>query len=73
VTLRGCIAITAFGVMVANVEGTRVIGHGGGADGVSAYLYTAPERGYTVVVLANRDPPAAPRIGRRATSLLLRR
>jgi CubicO group peptidase (beta-lactamase class C family) len=61
------------GVMVATIEGTRIIGHGGGADGVSAYLYTAPKRGYTVVVLANQDPPAAPRIGQRAMRLLLQR
>ena len=39
--------------------GRRVLGHNGGAPGMNGELRIYPESGYTVVVLANRDPPAA--------------
>jgi len=35
------------------------IGHGGGAPGMSGSLYHFLKNGYTIVVLANRDPGAA--------------
>ena len=45
------------------IEGTgRFFGHGGGAPGMNGVLYHFLDSGYTVVVLANRDPPAADRI-----------
>lgn len=37
-------------------------GHGGGAPGMNGALYHFVDSGYTVVVLANRDPPAADQI-----------
>lgn len=40
-------------------EGLPFIGHAGGAPGMNGELRAFPDRGYTVVVLANRDPPAA--------------
>jgi D-alanyl-D-alanine carboxypeptidase len=42
-------------------DGRRFIGHGGGGAGQSAEFRLYPG-GWTVVVLANRDPPAATRI-----------
>ena len=42
-------------------DGRRFIGHAGGAPGQSAVFRIYPD-GYTIVVLANRDPPAAERI-----------
>jgi CubicO group peptidase (beta-lactamase class C family) len=39
-------------------EGRRFMGHGGGAPGMNGMLMIFPD-GYTVVVLANRDPPVA--------------
>ena len=37
----------------------RFIGHGGGAPGMNGALYHFLDSGYTVIVLANRDPAAA--------------
>ncbi len=37
----------------------RFIGHGGGAPGMSGSLHHFLKHGYTVVVLANRDPGTA--------------
>jgi CubicO group peptidase (beta-lactamase class C family) len=37
----------------------RFIGHGGGAPGMNGELQHFLDSGYTLVVLANRDPPAA--------------
>lgn len=40
-------------------EGRRYFGHAGGAPGMSGELRIFPGNAYTVVVLANRDPPVA--------------
>ncbi|MGC3981735.1 MAG: serine hydrolase domain-containing protein [Steroidobacteraceae bacterium] len=40
-------------------DGVRRLGHGGGTAGVNGELSIFPESKYTVIVLANRDPPAA--------------
>ena len=45
-------------------DGTRRIGHGGGAPGMNGVLSIFPETNYVVVVLANRDPPAAMEVDR---------
>src|SRR5690606_19586078 len=37
----------------------RFIGHGGGAPGMNGMLMHFLDSGYTIVVLANRDPPAS--------------
>jgi hypothetical protein len=41
------------------VDGKRVVGHGGGAPGMIANLDMYWDSGYTVIVLANRDPRIA--------------
>lgn len=53
----GALARYDFGGMSA--EGLRFIGHAGGAPGMNGELRAFPDQGYTVVVLSNRDPPAA--------------
>ena len=45
-------------------DGTRRIGHSGGAPGINGVLSIYPQSGYVVAVLANRDPPAAMEIDR---------
>jgi D-alanyl-D-alanine carboxypeptidase len=45
-------------------NGLHRVGHGGGAPGMNGVLAIYPEAGYVVVVLANRDPPAAMNIDR---------
>jgi CubicO group peptidase (beta-lactamase class C family) len=42
--------------------GRRFLGHGGGAPGMNGELRIYPDQGFIVVVLANRDPPAAQRL-----------
>ena len=45
-------------------NGLHRVGHGGGAPGMNGVLAIYPEEGFVVVVLANRDPPAAMAIDR---------
>lgn len=45
-------------------DGRRVLGHSGGAPGMNGVLNIYPDSGYTVVVLANRDGPAATRLAK---------
>jgi CubicO group peptidase (beta-lactamase class C family) len=51
-----------YGFMENHVDGKRVVGHGGGAPGMNANLDMYWESGYTVVVLANLDPPIAQQV-----------
>jgi D-alanyl-D-alanine carboxypeptidase len=48
----------AYGFMETIDDGQRCFGHGGGAPGMNGKL-TICDNGYTIVVLANLDPPAA--------------
>jgi CubicO group peptidase (beta-lactamase class C family) len=50
-----------YGFTAQEINGVRCIGHGGGAPGMNGELRIC-DSGYTVVVLANLDPPAANRI-----------
>ena len=49
----------AYGFVDKRPNGQRCFGHTGGAPGMSGSLDICPISGYTVVVLANVDPPAA--------------
>ena len=62
-----------YGWGLAEVEGHRVIHHGGGIHGFSTFALTVPEEGLFLAVLSN-DPANTPSPGflaQRATSLLL--
>ena len=62
-----------YGWGLAEVEGHRVIHHGGGIHGFSTFALTVPEKGLFLAVLSN-DPANTPSPGflaQRVTSLLL--
>jgi D-alanyl-D-alanine carboxypeptidase len=48
----------AYGFGDSRVNGKRYVGHNGGAPGVAAQFESYTDTGYTLVVLANYDPPA---------------
>jgi CubicO group peptidase (beta-lactamase class C family) len=52
----------AYGFMDRVVGGRRLVGHSGGAPGMSGILEFEPNGGYVVVVLSNFDSPAAPMV-----------
>jgi CubicO group peptidase (beta-lactamase class C family) len=47
----------AYGFGEREINGKRIVGHGGGFPGISSHFEFTPENGYTVVVLSNYDPP----------------
>lgn len=49
----------AYGFVDGAEEGIHIVGHGGGAPGMSGDLKMVPESGYTIAVLSNFDPPLA--------------
>jgi len=52
----------AYGFEDRMFNGTRCLGHGGGAPGMNGDLKICPGPGYVIAVLANLDPPAASRV-----------
>ncbi len=53
-------------------SGRHIIGHGGGSRGINGTLSMIPANGYTVIVLANYDPPAADGMAREISDFLIR-
>lgn len=59
-----------YGFQVWDIGGVRRYGHPGRFTGVNARFDVFPDSGYTVIALANYDPPAAFDIAEKATELI---
>lgn len=53
-----------YGMGGLRTNGARYYAHAGGAPGVSAEMESSPQTGYTIIVLANRDPMIATDLGK---------
>jgi CubicO group peptidase (beta-lactamase class C family) len=58
--------------VINDFSGRHIIGHGGGSRGINGALSMIPENGYTVVVLANYDPPAADGMAKEIADFLIK-
>src|SRR5207237_1950706 len=58
VELRGISLGDAFGIcwFLRDIDGVRIVGHGGSANGQFAELLIVPERNFAVVALSNAGP-----------------
>jgi CubicO group peptidase (beta-lactamase class C family) len=59
----------AYGLVVRDVAGRKVIGHGGGIEGFNTHLDWHPGEQITVAVLANQNTPATAEIASHLASL----
>ncbi|MEK7164265.1 MAG: serine hydrolase domain-containing protein [Patescibacteria group bacterium] len=60
-----------YGFQIFDIDGITRIGHPGRFAGVNTRIDMYPELGYTVIVLANYDPPAAFDVAEKATELIV--
>jgi D-alanyl-D-alanine carboxypeptidase len=59
-----------YAMEIGELYGRTVVGHGGGFPGVSTRLYLVLGSPYTVVALANIDPPAAEFAGSKVVAIM---
>jgi CubicO group peptidase (beta-lactamase class C family) len=69
-TGRGGRTQYGYGFMVTDYRGARIAGHGGGFPGINSDLAMYLDRGYTVAVMSNYDPPAAQRVSDKLRELI---
>jgi len=63
-TVANPFGLDAYGFGVETVNGNQCFGHNGSSRGVNGDLEMCEDSSYTVVVLANVDPPAAEQVSR---------
>jgi CubicO group peptidase (beta-lactamase class C family) len=59
-----------YGFGVTDYRGTRIAGHSGGFPGINSDLAMYLDKGYTVAVMSNYDPPAAQRVSDKLRELI---
>jgi CubicO group peptidase (beta-lactamase class C family) len=59
-----------YSMEIGEIYGRTVVGHGGGFPGVSTRLYLVLDSPYTVVALANIDPPAGEYAGSKVVAIM---
>jgi D-alanyl-D-alanine carboxypeptidase len=57
--------------IITGFSGRHIIGHGGGSRGINGALWMIPANGYSIVVLANYDPPAADGMAKEIADFLI--
>jgi CubicO group peptidase (beta-lactamase class C family) len=60
-----------YAMEIRDQYGETVVGHGGGFPGVNTHLYLILGTNYTVVTLANQDPPAADFASQRVLAMVV--
>jgi CubicO group peptidase (beta-lactamase class C family) len=59
-----------YGFIAERYHDTRVVGHGGGFPGINSALDIYLDKGCTVAVMSNYDPPAAQRVADKLRNLI---
>jgi CubicO group peptidase (beta-lactamase class C family) len=60
-----------YAMEIEDQYGQTIVGHGGGFPGVSTHLYIILGSPYTIVTLANQDPPASEFAAQRVKALVV--
>jgi CubicO group peptidase (beta-lactamase class C family) len=60
-----------YGFQIFEIDGITRVGHPGRFAGVNTRIDMYPKLGYTVIVLANYDPPAAFNVAEKATEFII--